>query len=716
MNADTTLTVSGTWNNTAGENLTAGTVTFDATSAKNITSGSKSFYNLTLNGTSGTWTQQNALDINNNLTITAGILASNDQAISVANNWINSVGNSGFTYGTSTVTLDGATQSILGNTTFYNLTKNVTSADTLTFENGETQTFTGTMNLQGASGNLLSLRSDSTPTQWNIDPQGTRTISYLNVKDSNNINSTKIAIEGFNITDSDNNDGWLFNVASTTPTSLTQLKNDGTTAISNQGYTEENNVKLKASATDEDNPEIITLFFETALNSGSFNSPAVPTTGTSCTSGTEWGSCSNKIWYVTSLSGDYTSTPYTGTTNIAGLSDATSYKWQVKACDDDSACSSWVAYNATVPNFTVDTTGPTISLSSPNNDASTGDNQPTLTWSASDATSGIAKYQLYIDSVLDTDDISNSATSVAPANELTCGAHTWYIRAYDNVDNYTDSSSFNLTMACGGGLPPSASIPPVLPEPTSENPEGGFKMAIIQQPFDYAQDDNDNTIVTLKLYASSNTTRMAISNTPDFKYASIIPYQKKIEWKLPNSGFQIPDSKYTVYVKFYTQYGVASEVVSDSIILKTANLGIEEQTENSESLEDSGPGEETNKGTKKINPVNGSIVRVENDYKIYVKKGNYLRHIPDSSIFSFYYHLKWNNIITITREQFNQYQISTLIRELNDYKVYQVQNNTKHYLNLTSQQFTDSGRFWEMVYIVNKRERDYYEMGEDVEE
>jgi len=163
MDADTTLTVSGTWTNSAGENLTAGTVTFDSTSSQNITSGSKSFYNTIFNGTGGTWTPQDALDVNNNLTITTGTLASNDQAISVAGNWTNSVGNSGFTYGTSAVTLDGTSQSILGSTTFNNLTKNVSSADTLTFGNGTTQTFMGTMNLQGTSGNLLSLRSDSTP-------------------------------------------------------------------------------------------------------------------------------------------------------------------------------------------------------------------------------------------------------------------------------------------------------------------------------------------------------------------------------------------------------------------------------------------------------------------------------------------------------------------------------------------------------------------------
>ena len=78
MDTGTTLTVSGTWTNTAGESLSAGTVTFDSTSSKNITSNSKSFYNLTLNGSGGTWTPQDALDINNNLTITTGTLASNN--------------------------------------------------------------------------------------------------------------------------------------------------------------------------------------------------------------------------------------------------------------------------------------------------------------------------------------------------------------------------------------------------------------------------------------------------------------------------------------------------------------------------------------------------------------------------------------------------------------------------------------------------------------
>ena len=230
--------------------------------------------------------------------------------------------------------------------------------------------------------------------------------------------------------------------------------------------------------------------------------------------------------------------------------------------------------------FVLDTAGPTVSLSTPANNSSTGDNTPTLAWSGSDATSGIAKYQLYIDSSLDTDNISSSATSTTPTNSLSCGVRTWHIRAYDNADNYTDSSTFNLTMNCGSSLPTTAFNQPIQPEPTPENPEGGFSV-LINNNDEYTDDET----VILKLSAGKDTKRMAISNTEDFKYASQIPYQEEYQWELSSGRDEaVPrlyDGEYTVYAKFYTQYGVASEVVLDSIILKTATAETEEQTEGS---------------------------------------------------------------------------------------------------------------------------------------
>ncbi|MGD0576837.1 MAG: hypothetical protein ABSA74_02060, partial [Candidatus Staskawiczbacteria bacterium] len=109
-------------------------------------------------------------------------------------------------------------QKIFGNTTFNNLTKDVSSAsaDTLMFQNGDTQTIGGTLTLTGGANSMLTLRScdangtESDGTQWLINPQGTKTINYLDVKDSDNTNSTVIDASGLSVANSGNNTNWKF--------------------------------------------------------------------------------------------------------------------------------------------------------------------------------------------------------------------------------------------------------------------------------------------------------------------------------------------------------------------------------------------------------------------------------------------------------------------------------------------------------------------------
>ncbi|MCK4918959.1 MAG: hypothetical protein KAS01_01080, partial [Candidatus Pacebacteria bacterium] len=251
MDTDTTLTVSGTWTNTAGENLTAGTVI-----------------------------------------------------------------------------LDGTSQSVIGNTNFYNLTKNVTSTDTLTFGNGTTQIIIGTMDLQGASGNLLSLRSDSTPIQWSIDPQGTRTISYLDVKDSNNINATVIDASGLNITDSDNNTNWLFNVVPNVPTLISPAS---TSNVS------DNTPTLSANYTDTDTNDTGTTNYRISSSSlaDCTTNTNVVSSGTSSTTSTN---NENTTWTPSSSIG----------------ADAT-YYWCAQN-NDGIETSAWTQMGS----FNLDTTNPTI--------------------------------------------------------------------------------------------------------------------------------------------------------------------------------------------------------------------------------------------------------------------------------------------------------------------------------------------------------------------
>lgn len=115
-----------------------------------------------------------------------------------------------FNHNNGTVSFSNAAHTISGSTTFYNLVMTgISTARTLTFTAGTTQTVLGTLNLTGSSGKVLSLRSSSPGTQWSINPQGTRTVSYVNVQDSNNTNVATI-YGGTGSTDSLNNTNWVF--------------------------------------------------------------------------------------------------------------------------------------------------------------------------------------------------------------------------------------------------------------------------------------------------------------------------------------------------------------------------------------------------------------------------------------------------------------------------------------------------------------------------
>jgi hypothetical protein len=92
--------------------------------------------------------------------------------------------------------------------------------------------------------------------------------------------------------------------------------------------------------------------------------------------------------------------------------------------------------------FRVDATPPAdFDLLSPAHNTWTNELRPVLTWNASsDANSGLAKYQLWIDGVLNKDNIPISQKSTSPINDLSNGIHNWQIKAIDNVGNTKNST------------------------------------------------------------------------------------------------------------------------------------------------------------------------------------------------------------------------------------------------------------------------------------
>ncbi|OGY31152.1 MAG: hypothetical protein A2805_00615 [Candidatus Andersenbacteria bacterium RIFCSPHIGHO2_01_FULL_46_36] len=276
------INVAGNWSKTSGTYTgNSSTVTFDGSGAQALTG--ETFYNLTINNSAASPDDTTDVDssaavtVTNTLTVTDGqfqpdtasdfaavsigangiLKPDGSAAITVSGAWTNS---GTFTANSGTVTLDGTDQTIAGSSTFYNFTKSVASAATLTFTAGTTQTITNTTTLNGASGQLLSLRSSADASVWSINPQGTRTISYLDIKDSTNTNATVIDCSD-NCTNSGNNTNWAY------PITVTVYSDEGSTGIGS-GKTVALSVNGGTKATADTNSSSVATITTASVSSG----------------------------------------------------------------------------------------------------------------------------------------------------------------------------------------------------------------------------------------------------------------------------------------------------------------------------------------------------------------------------------------------------------------------------------------------------------------
>lgn len=306
-------------------------------------------------------------DINGNFTLTSGTFTAPSTTMTVAGNWVQTAGT--LTPNGGTVSFDGTSQQITGDTTFYNFTKAVSSADTFTFGADDRQTVTNAWTVTGTSGNVLTLQSSSGGTQWEIDPQGTRTVEYVTVSDSNNVNATEMSISEAIVTNGGNNTNWGFNnnpaVSSLGPASLV----DGS-------WTADTTPTLSFTLTDSDGDNM--QYHIVVDDSSDFSSPVVD-----YTSATQAGGATSFTVGQAAGSGSYT----TGSGGQT-LSTATSYYWRVSATDENGGGGATTTANSGGIAFRVDTTDPTAGT------ASTGSVTETeITVSivgASDAHSGLA--------------------------------------------------------------------------------------------------------------------------------------------------------------------------------------------------------------------------------------------------------------------------------------------------------------------------------------
>lgn len=346
-----------------------------------------------------------SLDVNGDIVLSSGGFTA-PLTLTLAGDFNKTSGT--FTHNNGTLTLDGTSQSVYGSSTFYNLTKTVTSADTLTFVAGTTQTIANTLALNGASGNLLSLRSLSTGTRWNIDPQGTRNLSYLDVQDSNNINATAITSSGNNITDSGNNINWGFDIVAPVITLGSVSPDPGT----------DTTPTITGSVVDA---------------SGTVTSVEYQVDGT----GGSWTSC-----LVDDGGFDESSESFTCTVGLA-LGDGT-HTIYVRATDNSSNTTGGGSESS--DEFVVDTGNPTAP-GTPSTTTPTNSTSQTWSWSAaSDSITSISSYAWRILNSLGSSVATGTTSATSVITNMVSGSYTFYVKAIDQAGNESGESSGGLVV------------------------------------------------------------------------------------------------------------------------------------------------------------------------------------------------------------------------------------------------------------------------------
>jgi len=267
----------------------------------------------------------NTATLNSPGTITvasSGTLQVSTGTITVSNNgnWANS---GTLTPGSSVVQFTGTSHTISGSSTFYNLKCEIPGG-TINFEASQRQTISNTLTLTGATGNRLNLRSSSDGTQWEIDPQGTRNVDFLDIKDAKNVNSTAISVN--NSTNSGNNTNWTINGVSTEavpvpepgPTPFVLLvtsrsPSSGATGISIT-------TTINATFNDNINGSTVTTNTFTVSGGGATVAGAVSTNGSTITF-TPSGNLANNTTYTATI------TTGVQAANAAGTTLSSNHSW-----------------------------------------------------------------------------------------------------------------------------------------------------------------------------------------------------------------------------------------------------------------------------------------------------------------------------------------------------------------------------------------------------
>lgn len=115
----------------------------------------------------------------------------------------------------------------------------------------------------------------------------------------------------------------------------------------------------------------------------------------------------------------------------------------------------------------------------------------------------------------------------------------------------------------------------------------------------------------------------------------------------------------------------------------------------------------------------GDLVRGPDGIKVYiVNHYGYKRHIFNPAVFSMYGHFKWDAIKSLNQQEIDALKTSDLYRADGDTRVFVLHEvdesrglAQKRWLSVSAEKFTALGYAWDQVFVINTKERDYYQEG-----
>ncbi len=115
-----------------------------------------------------------------------------------------------------------------------------------------------------------------------------------------------------------------------------------------------------------------------------------------------------------------------------------------------------------------------------------------------------------------------------------------------------------------------------------------------------------------------------------------------------------------------------------------------------------------------VQPItDGTLISRQGSSDVYVITGNYKRYMNPGLLKL--YGRSMAEIVIVSQETFDRYPVSNYVRAAGGKKVYAVwPDGTKHWLNITAQQFTVSGRDWNAIFTINDSELNFYKTGGDI--